>query len=216
MLSVVKSIVLQGLDGIIVKIEVDISNGLPAWDIIGLADTSIKEAKERVRTSIKNCGIDLLSRKYVINLSPANLRKEGSSFDLAIAIGILKSIGIVKESTKFKNTIFIGELSLNGNIEKIDGVLPMCIEALKYGIKEVIVPKSNELEALCVSGINVIGVSNLKEVVDYLNGKIKVKENKINKLELLKNIGKYQINFNEVKGQTSVKRALEVAVARES
>ena len=216
MLSITKSIVLQGLNGIIVKIEVDISNSLPSWDIIGLADTSIKEAKERVKTSIKNCGIELFSKKYVINLSPANLRKEGSSFDLAIAIGVLKAMGKIKENSKTEDIIFIGELSLNSNIEKVNGILPMCIEALKFGIKEVIVPKANLEEASCVNGLKVRGVLNLQEVIDYLNGTIEIKNEKFYNSNFFENEEKYKIDFNEVKGQKTVKRALEIAVARKS
>ncbi len=213
MTSVIKSIALQGLNGILVRIEVDISGGLPAWDIIGLPDASVKESKERVRTSIKNCGINLLSRKYVINLSPANVRKQGSIFDLAIAIGILQASEEIKEDAKIDDVIFIGELSLDGNVEAVNGVLPMCIEALKYGIKKVIVPKKNVLEASCVEGLKVIGVSNLQEVIDYLNGKIDLKEEKFNSQKILKNEEKYNIDFNEVKGQAATKRALEIAVA---
>ena len=134
MLSIVKSLSLQGLDGFLVRIEVDISNGLPAWDIIGLPDTSVRESKERVRTAIKNCGINLQSKKYVINLSPANIKKEGSIFDLAIAIGVLQATEKIKQTVKFDEIIFIGELSLDGNVEAVNGVLPMCIEALKFGI----------------------------------------------------------------------------------
>lgn len=216
MLSVTKSITLQGLNGIIVKIEVDISNGLPGWEIIGLADTSIKEAKERVRTSIKNCGINLLSKKYVINLSPASLRKEGSSFDLAIAVGVLQAVGIINRSNKISKTVFIGELSLNGKVERVNGILPMCIEALKFGIKDVIVPKENIEEAMNVKKINVVGVANLVELIDYLNNKREIKVEKSNEISLFKNEVNYQIDFSEIKGQKATKRALEIAVARKS
>ena len=216
MLSVIKSIALQGLNGILVRIEVDISSGFPSWDIIGLADVSIKESKERVRTSIKNCGINLLSRKYVINLSPANIKKQGSIFDLAIAIGILQASGEISKRIKIEDTIFIGELSLDGNIESVNGVLPMCIEALRFGIKRVIVPRKNILEASCVNGLKVIGVNNLRQVIDYLNGKVKIKEEKFNSEKIFNTKENYNIDFNEVKGQSATKRALEIAVARKS
>ena len=216
MLSVIKSIALQGLNGILVRIEVDISSGLPSWDIIGLPDISVKESKERVRTSIKNCGINLLSRKYVINLSPANIRKQGSVFDLAMAIGILQASNELSENLDLNDTIFIGELSLDGNVESVNGVLPMCIEALKYGIKKVIIPKKNVLEASCVSGLKVIGVTSLQETMDYLNGKIDIKEEKFDGEEIFKKKENYNIDFNEVKGQEATKRALEIAVARKS
>jgi len=216
MLSVVKSIALQGLNGIIVNIEVDISSGLPVWEIIGLPDISVKESKERVRTALKNCGIDLLSRKYVINLSPANIRKTGSVFDLAIAIGILRSIGILKSTIDFQKTLFIGELSLEGKVEAISGVLPMCVEALKAGIKQVIVPHKNIAEASCVAGLKIIGISSLLETIDYLNGKIHIETEKFCESDFLRNQTKYSIDFDEVKGQTAAKRALEIAVARKS
>ena len=216
MLSVVNSITLQGLDGVLVKIEVDISGGLPSWDIIGLADVSVKESKERVRTAIKNCGVNLLSRKYVINLSPANIKKQGSVFDLAIAVGVLQASGEVRKNNEDNNTIFIGELSLDGKVEAVNGVLPMCIEALKYGIKRVIVPKKNVLEASCVEGLKVIGVSNLKETIDYLNEKININEESFDKEKMLGMSNKYDVDFSEVKGQTATKRALEIAVARKS
>ena len=212
MLSIVKSIVLQGLEGILINVEVDISSGMPYWDIVGLPDTNIKEAKERVKTAIKNCDIDLLSRKYVINLSPATVRKNGAVLDLAIAVGILTSMGVI-DRAKLKNMIFIGELSLNGNLNKINGILPICIEAMKNGISEIILPKENAEEAAIIKGLKVIGVSNLKEVIDYLNGKIKIypKQIDINKVLNKRNVN--NLDFSEVKGQKMVKRALEVAAA---
>jgi len=213
MLSITNSMALQGLDGVLVRIEVDISSGLPAWDIIGLPDTSVKESKERVRTAIKNYGIDLLSRKYVINLSPADLKKIGSTYDLAIAIGVLNSIGEINGNSNLNDTIFIGELALNGSVKPIDGVLPMCIEALKFGIKRAIVPKENSKEAACVDGLDIIGVSNLSDVIDFLNGKLQLVPEKFGNFDLIKSEQMYPIDFDEVKGQKGAKRALEIAVA---
>lgn len=213
MLSIIKSIALQGLDGVLVSVEVDISSGLPSWDIIGLPDISVKESKERVRTAIKNCGINLLSRKYVINLSPANIKKIGSIFDLAIAVGVLYSVGELNNNHQLNETIFIGELSLDGKIEAVNGVLPMCIEALKFGIKKVVVPKKNLIEASCVSGLQIIGVSHLYEVIEFLNGKLKIEPVKFNSSDFFKNEQIYSIDFEEVKGQRGAKRGLEIAVA---
>lgn len=130
MLSIVKSMSLQGLDGVLINVEVDISSGMPMWDIVGLPDTNIRESKERIRTAIKNCGIELLSRKYIINLSPANIRKDGAILDLAISVGILNSMKIIHE-TNLDKTIFLGELSLDGKLNRINGILPICIEAYK-------------------------------------------------------------------------------------
>ena len=213
MLSVVKTIVLQGLDGVLVKAEIDISQGMPAWEIIGLPDTAVKESKERVRTAIKNCGVNLPSRKYVINLSPASLKKEGSLFDISIAVGILQSIGEISEENSFENTIFIGELSLDGRINAVNGVLPICIEALKFGIKRAIVPKENATEAAVVKDLEVIGVSNLYELIEYLNKKKDITKEDVDIKKFFENKDIFKMDFNEVKGQEGVKRALEIAVA---
>lgn len=155
MLSVTKSLVLHGLDGILVSIEIDISSGIPSWEIVGLPDVSIRESKERVKTAIKNSGIVIPNRKYIINLSPASVKKEGSYLELAIAAGILISMGIIK-SQDISHTIFIGELNLQGNLNKISGILPICIEALKNNIKRIIVPKENAKEALIIKELEVI------------------------------------------------------------
>ena len=215
MLSIVKSMALQGLDGYLVSIQVDISLGLPCFEIVGLPDASVKESKERVRTAIKNTGINFLSRRIVINLAPANTKKEGSIFDLPIAIGVLMATGNINNSILqefLETTIFIGELSLNGNIEKINGVLPIIIEAKKLGIQRIILPKQNAQEASIIDEIEILPVNNLKEVMDYLNGKIGLKKEKLKNLNLnFKE--KYQFDFSEVKGQDNVKKALEISAA---
>lgn len=179
--------------------------------LYGLPDTSIKEAKERVRTAIKNSGYELKSRKVLINLAPANIRKEGAFFDLPIAIGVLCSIGVIKNIPK-NDVAFIGELSLDGKINTVNGVLPMCIEGKNLGIKKVIVPKENALEASIVKDIEIIGVNSLREVVNYLN-KNNIKPLKSNWDEFTNKIQSYNIDFSEVKGQENVKRAVEVAAA---
>ena len=141
MLAITKSMALQGLEGYLVSIQVDISNGMPDFQIVGLPDASVKESKERVKTAIRNSNIEFLSRRVVVNLSPANTRKEGSMFDLPIAVAILiasKNIENFYLEKILQETIFIGELSLNGNIEKTKGILPICIEAKKMGIKKII------------------------------------------------------------------------------
>lgn len=132
--------------------------------LFGLPDISVKEAKERVRTAIKNSGYDMQSRKIVVNLSPADIKKEGSFFDLPIAIGILVCSGNIDKSS-MQDTIFIGELSLDGKVNKVNGILPMCIEAKKLGIKRVVLPIENAVEAAVVNEIEIIGVSTLLEVI---------------------------------------------------
>lgn len=213
MLSIVKSMSLQGLDGVLIDVEVDISSGMPCWDVVGLPDTNIRESKERVRTAIKNCGIELLSRKYIINLSPANIRKDGAILDLAIAVGILKSMNIINE-IDLDRVIFIGELSLDGKINKTNGILPICVEAYKKGIKKIILPKENTKEAAIVKGLDVIGVEDLIQVIEYLNNKIKIEPEEININNILKKDSKNILDFSEVKGQELTKRALEIAAGR--
>lgn len=215
MLAITKSMALQGIEGYLVSIQVDISNGIPDFQIVGLPDASVKESKERVKTAIKNTNIEFLSRRIVVNLSPANTRKEGSIFDLPIAIGILvanRNIRKLKLEQLLNETIFIGELSLNGNIEKTKGILPICIEAKRLGIKRIILPKQNAKEANIVKNIEILPVNNLKEVIDYLNGKIEIQQEKSVDLNLNINT-EYSFDFSEVKGQENVKRALEIAAA---
>lgn len=212
MLSIVKSMSLIGLDGYLVDVQVDVSAGIPSWDVVGLPDISVKEAKERVRTAIKNTGYDVLSRKIVVNLAPADIKKEGPFFDLPMAIGVL----ICSENIKPKNiqdTVFIGELSLDGKLNKVNGILPMCIEAKKLGIKKVILPIENAKEAAVVEGIEIIGANSLKQVIDYLNEEEEIIPTNINITEIFENQNMYGLDFSEVKGQENIKRALEIAAA---
>lgn len=213
MLSIVKSMSLQGLEGFLVDVQIDVSAGMPNWEVVGLPDATVKESKERVRTAIKNSGYDFQSRRIVINLAPADTRKEGSFFDLPIAIGILLDFQEIKWQD-LADTVFIGELSLNGNINKINGILPMCIEAKKLGIKRVILPEENAKEAAIVNGLKVIGATNLREVVQYLNEEEEIKPTETNIQDLFDKQHKYSFDFSEVKGQENIKRALEVAAAR--
>lgn len=211
MLSIVKSMSLLGLDGFLIYVQVDVSAGIPGWDIVGLPDTSVKEAKERVRTAIKNSGYELQSRKIIVNLAPADTKKEGSAFDLPIAIGILLCTEVIGQIPE--NIAFIGELSLDGKINKVNGVLPMCIEAKKLGIKQVVLPKENAQEAAVVEDLNVYGANTLGEVVDFLNGNLKIEKSNVDIEKLLKKDNKSLFNFSEVKGQENIKRALEIAAA---
>ncbi len=211
MLSIVKSIALHGLQGYLVNIQVDISSGMPSFDIVGLPDTSIRESRERVKTAIRNSTFEFLSRKIVVNLAPASTKKEGSIFDLPIAVGILIASNIVS-NTNLKNTIIIGELSLDGSIRKITGILPICIEAKNLGIKKVILPKENAKEACIIDNLEIIPVSNLTEVIDYLNGIISIQKEK--SINFHSNIdSEYEFDFSEVKGQENVKRALEISAS---
>ena len=212
MLSIVKSIALHGLEGFIIDVQVDVSGGLPSLDIIGLPDTSIREAKERVRTAIKNSGYEFPSRKIVINLAPATIKKGGSVFDLPMAVAILNACAYIKEFD-FENTVFLGELSLDGNLNSINGVLPMCIEAKKLGKKRIILPKENSREAGIVSDIEIIPVTSLNQVVAYLNGIIPIVPSKFDISSLYFNSNNSGLDFSEIKGQKNIKRAIEVAAS---
>ena len=212
MLSKINSMALHGLDGYLIEVQVDVSNGMPCWELVGLPDTSVKESKERVKTAIKNSGYELLSKRIIINLAPADTKKEGSVFDLPIAIGILVDLGEINNN-RLVEIAFIGELSLDGKINRVNGILPMCIEAKKLGIKTVIVSKENAKEAAIVNEIEVLGVENLKDVVQYLNGEKKIEKTEINIEEIFNKQNSCVLDFTEVKGQENIKRALEIAAA---
>ena len=200
MLSIVKSMSLHGLNGKLVNVEVDLSSGLPTWEIVGLPDASVKESKERIKAAIKNIGIKLESRRVIINLSPADTRKEGAIYDLPMAVGLLISNGNLG-NIEIDDTVIIGELSLDGSINKINGVFPMTLEASRLGVKRIILPKENAKEAAIVQNIEVIGVENLKELIDYLKGKISINTEKIELTDIFNNNSKYKMDFADVKGQ---------------
>lgn len=212
MYSKINTCVLQGLNGSIVEVESDLSRGLPVFNIVGLPDVSIKESKERVRTAIKNSGYEFPLSRITINLAPANLKKEGSQIDLAIAIGILKSSGIIVQDD-IDNTIFIGELSLDGKINPIDGVLPMVISMRELNVQKCIVPYENKDECGVISDMEIIPVKTLSQVVEYLNKKIDIDPHKTDKGISGASNNKYPFDFAEIKGQAGLKRALEVAAA---
>jgi magnesium chelatase family protein len=178
--------------------------------LCGLPDISIRESKERVKTAIKNSGFNLFSRKIVVNLAPAAKRKEGSIFDLPIAIGVLCANEYI--NYPIHDIVFIGELSLDGKVNKVNGVLPMCIELAKLGITKVVLPKDNAKEASIVKGIEIFPVESLEETVEFLNHNIDIKfKNQSNIFE--KNEVKNCLDFSEVKGQKNIKRAIEVAAS---
>lgn len=211
MISKTCGYVLNGLNGIAIDVEVDVSNGLPAFEIVGLGDTAVKEAKERVRSAIKNSGRKVPTQRITSNLAPADVKKEGSSLDLSLAIGVLKASGQL--NAEVGDTVFIGELSLDGSIRRVNGVLPTLISAKADGYKKFIIPKGNEKESSFVHGIDVYGAENLTQVIDHLSGlKLleKIPEHDFSSDGAFDNYGS---DLSLVKGQSVAKRALEVAVS---
>jgi magnesium chelatase family protein len=214
MFAKVKSCTIKGIDGYIIDVETDISNGLPCCEIVGLADTSIKESKDRVRTAIKNSGLVFPIKRITINLAPSDIRKEGSFLDLAIAVSILAASEQL-QNRSFENEIFIGELSLDGKIRRIDGALPMVIAAKEKGYKKVYVPLDNYNECSLVDGISIVPVNHLNYIVDILNGGAQRTDFECNAPIDRKNNDAYDkaLDFSDVKGQEIAKRALAIASA---
>ncbi|NLM26592.1 MAG: YifB family Mg chelatase-like AAA ATPase [Clostridiaceae bacterium] len=213
MLSKVTSCGLSGIDGYIVSVETDISNGLPAFDIVGLADMAVREAKERVRAAIRNSGFEFPSQRITVNLAPADLKKEGTSYDLPIAAGVLSATGIIPPGF-FNDSLLCGELSLDGTLRPVCGVLSKTIAARDNGVKRIIVPSENAYEAAVVKGIRVIPVKNLAELVLYAKGEAEIipVEEEWDKHAAGGDYEK-EPDFADVRGQYHVKRALEVAAA---
>ncbi|MEA4960612.1 YifB family Mg chelatase-like AAA ATPase, partial [Lutispora sp.] len=211
MIHKVNSCSIYGINGYIVEVEVDLSNGLPGFDIVGLPDATVKESKERVRAAIKNSDLQFPQKRITINLAPANIKKEGSVFDLAIAAGLLVSSMYFPEA-EVNSTVFLGELSLDGTVKGVKGILPMCMEAKKQGFTRIITSNESSQEAALVSGIDVIGVNNLIEMVSFLNSSLFI-EPTVSSLEQQLFTKFDDWDFKDVKGQHTVKRALEIAAA---
>lgn len=212
MLSIIKSYGLNGITGYEVNAEIDINQGLPSYDIVGLVGTSIKESKERIRSAIKNSGLHYPVLKIIVNMAPADTKKEGPLYDLPIAIGILAATEQVNLN-KSKEFIIIGELGLDGNTKKVNGVLPILISAKMAGYKKIIIPKENEKEARYISDMEIYAVNNLKETVDFLNGITDIQPVEIIDYKEIKSLNKYNSDFKYIKGQAVAKRALEIAAS---
>ncbi len=212
MIAKVYSSSVLGINAYEVTVEADIGGGLPCFNIVGLPDVAIKESRDRIKAAIRNSGFQFPTKKITINLAPAYIRKEGAAFDLPIALSILLSEGVI-EKPDLKEYIFCGELSLDGRLKPIKGVLPIAL-GLKAMEKTIfIIPDQNAKEAATVKEIEAYPARTLKEVVDHINGKVALKVHPSNSDQLLKRSSKYKSDFNDVKGQEHVKRGLEVAAA---
>lgn len=212
MLARVYSASVLGLDAYGVEIEVDVARGIPTVAVVGLPDTAVKESKDRVKSAIKNSQFAYPSRKITVNLAPADIKKEGPSFDLPIAVGIISATDQMCPD-KLKEFIILGELALNGEVRRVKGVLPIALYLKKSPLRKIILPMDNASEAGVVEGIEVYPVKHLSEAVAFLNGEFTIPPFKLDKEKLLKNLSHYEVDFSEVKGQEFVKRALEIAAA---
>lgn len=212
MLAKVNSYGILGIDGYAVEVEIDINVGIPGFDVVGLADTSIKESKERVKSAIKNSGFNYPINKIIVNLAPAHTKKEGSLYDLPIAVGVLVANATLTER-EIADYIIVGELSLDGSIRKVNGILPMIISAKQKGFTKFIIPYDNRMEASFIDGIDVYAVRNLKEMVNFVTKRSNLQKVEAKSFDSLQAEAESKYDFKYVKGQASAKRALEIAAA---
>ncbi|MCD5390423.1 YifB family Mg chelatase-like AAA ATPase [candidate division NPL-UPA2 bacterium] len=201
-----------GLEAYSIEIEVDIASGLPAVVVVGLPDAAVKESKDRIKSAIKNSSFDYSTRRITVNLAPADIKKEGPSFDLPISLGLLAATGQLT-SESLKDYIILGELALDGRVRPIKGALPIALSLRRGSRKKLIIPEENIAEAAVVEDVQVYGVGTLQEAVSFINGQSQLAPHKVNLDDILKGLSDYEVDFSDVKGQFSVKRALEIAAA---
>jgi magnesium chelatase family protein len=201
-----------GMESYPVSVEVDISDGLPQFSTVGLPDISVKESRDRIKAAIKNSGYRFPRSHVTVNLAPADIKKEGTGFDLPIAVGILAAEELIKESS-LKDSFFIGELSLDGSIKCVRGVLPAAFKAKELGVKRIFVPGKNAPEAAMVEGIEVFPMDSLPDVVDFLSDRKSIEPLALDISTIFQENRRYDIDFNEIKGQRQALRALEIAAA---
>lgn len=212
MLSKIQSYGVLGIEGFPITVEADVANGLPAFEVVGLPDNAVREAKERVKSAIRNSGFLMENRKIVVNLAPADIRKEGAAFDLPIAVALLAATGqIAMEQTE--DYILLGELSLGGELKPVNGVLPIVMSAVEKGNRRFILPKDNAYEASLIHEAEVFGVADLYEAIKFMKGENSVTPTVTDCSSLFRQANVYAEDFSEVRGQERVKRALEIAAA---
>lgn len=212
MLAKVISCAVAGVDGLAVRVEVDLAQGLPSFSTVGLAEGAVREAKDRVRAAIKNTGYEFPQRRITVNLAPASVKKEGTGYDLPIALGILAAGGLLPPDP-LEQTAIAGELSLDGSVRPVPGVLPMALAARQEGIRRFLVPAANAAEAAIVQGLAVYAIERLDQAVDFLAGRTALAPLAIDPAELFARHEGYAVDFADVKGQEYAKRAMEIAAA---
>jgi magnesium chelatase family protein len=212
MFSRLRSASTFGVNAFLVDIETHLENALPSFTIVGLPDSAVKESRERVSAAIKNSQFLFPNKKITVNLAPADIRKEGSAFDLPIALGILSALSLVSIDD-MSDVLFLGELALDGTLRPIHGALSITLEAKKVGCKAVVLPKQNASEAAIVEGIHIIPVETLRQTADFVNREASIAPLKTDTAEYLQQHGVYPNDMSDVKGQENVKRAMEVAAA---
>ncbi|MBR0084929.1 MAG: ATP-binding protein, partial [Lachnospiraceae bacterium] len=213
MFSQVTSGAIYGLEVMPIRVQADLSDGFPSYTMVGFLASEVKESRERVTTALRNRGFRMPAKRAVINLAPADLKKQGTAFDLPIAAGILCSLGII-ESKKLEDVLLIGELSLDGSVLPVKGALPIARMAQREGIKSCFVPYANREEAALCKGVNVYGIKDIGEMVLHLNGKRTIEKAEADIEALLKSEKTYiSSDFADIEGQTAMKRACEIAAA---
>ncbi|MDP5038835.1 MAG: YifB family Mg chelatase-like AAA ATPase, partial [Candidatus Gracilibacteria bacterium] len=213
MISKIYSIVVNGLESDLIEVEVDINNGLPTFNIVGLPDAGISESKERLRSALKSSNYKLPASKITVNLAPGEKRKTGTGFDLPIGVGILQNSGVIQDSDYFKDSIFVGELSLDGSLRNVNSILPTVLGAMEKGFNNIFIPYDNYQEASIIEGINIFAVKNLSQLVGFLNGDKSITNPDKISLENIENSSKSNLDFKYILGQNQARRALEIAGA---
>ena len=206
------SAAVYGIDAYLVEVEVDISAGKSDFLTVGLPDAAVRESRERIKAAIKNCGLDFPFQTITVNLAPADVKKEGSGFDLAIALGILGDTGVLLKSD-LRGILFLGELSLDGGLRPIKGALSIAGMARQKEIRKLVVPMENAREAAVVQDVEVYGLRSLPEVLDFINATREFIPARVSVAEMLAAASQYAVDFRDVKGQIHAKRAIEVATA---